>query len=784
MAEKSRKAGSAVEAAALQKTARLPRYEPDEKIDSIVVNNFPALGILTAARFLEWVQQNPEGVISLPTGRTPEYFIREVKRLLSGWEQKSVQAELETLGLNPAKKPDLAGLRFVQIDEFYPINPRHHNSFYDYVRKYYMEGFGLSMDRALLINCEDIGLPGGDDLESFWRGGAVDLGLRYRPARTLGEQREQDAIRHVDQWCEAYEQQVRDLGGIGFFLGGIGPDGHIGFNVRGESHFSPTRLTPVNYETQAAAAGDLGGIEVAKNRLVITIGLETITWNRNATAVIMAAGESKAKIVREAVCGDTHVNVPASALRRLSGARMYLTDGAAKLLDRRDIVRLSEQKQVQSRDVERVVIDLAFSLGKRIVDLTDADYTADPRGALVLKSLRKKVPAINQDVTERLKRKIEAGVTSRSNTRFLHTEPHHDDIMLGYLPNVVRNIRDHSNSHFFVTLTSGFNAVTNGYMLDLCRKLRTVLTQDEARIRDMVDTGYFSDERFRDHDVWTYLDGLAAESQEMQDEGTLRRFFRDLTEVFEEVDVHEIRQRVEELINYFETQYPGKKDLSHIQRLKGMCREWESACLWGFFGWNESAVEHLRLGFYKGETFTEEPTIERDARPVKELLSRVDPDVVTVAFDPEASGPDTHYKVMQAISAGLRLHQEESGRSDLRIYGYRNIWYRFHPAEADMFVPVSMNMLTLQHHSFMSTYLTQKDASFPSYEHDGPFPELAQKIQVEQYEKLSTVLGRDFFYEHPSPLMRATRGFVFLRDMSLDEFYAHSRELRRATEDR
>lgn len=101
-----------------------------------------------------------------------------------------------------------------------------------------------------------------------------------------------------------------------------------------------------------------------------------------------------------------------------------------------------------------------------------------------------------------------------------------------------------------------------------------------------------------------------------------------------------------------------------------------------------------------------------------------------------------------------------------------------------MFVPVSMNMLTLQHHSFMSTYLTQKDASFPSYEHDGPFPELAQKIQVEQYEKLSTVLGRDFFYEHPSPLMRATRGFVFLRDMSLDEFYAHSRELRRATEDR
>lgn len=784
MAKSIDKTGSKVETVALTKTSRLSRYTPEEKIDSIVVDNFPALGTLSAARFLEWVKHNPEGVISLPTGRTPEYFIREVQRLLDGWDTTAVGSELEAIGLDPGKKPDLTGLRFVQIDEFYPINPRHHNSFFDYVRKYYIEGFGLSAHRALLINCEDIGLPGGENLESFWDGGTVDLGLRYRPARNLREQKEQDAIRHVDQWCEAYEQRVRDIGGIGFFLGGIGPDGHIGFNVRGESHFSPTRLTQVNYETQAAAAGDLGGIEVARKRLVITIGLETITYDPKATAVIMAAGESKAGIVRDAVCGDTHVRIPASALRRLPGARMYLTEGAAKLLDRRDILRLSEKKPLDARDIERVVVDLAHGLGKRIIDLTEHDYKDDARGALVLKSGKERVSDINTSITESLKRKIEAGMTSRNGTSFLHTEPHHDDIMLGYLPNVVRNIRDHSNSHHFVTLTSGFNAVTNSYMLMLTRKLQSLLRREPQQFRALVDDGYFSDRRFRDHDVWTYLDGLAAESADLQDEGTLKRFFRDLTEVFEEVDLHEIRQRLDELINYFETQYPGKKDLPHIQRLKGMCREWESACLWGFFGWNQSAVEHLRLGFYKGETFTEEPTLERDAIPVKELLARVNPEVVTVAFDPEASGPDTHYKVMQAISAGLRLYTDESGRSDLRVYGYRNIWYRFHPAEADMFVPVSLNMLTLQHHAFMSTYLTQKDASFPSYEHNGPFPELAQKIQVEQYNKLSTVLGREFFYEHSSPLMRATRGFVFLRDMSLDEFYAHSRELRRATEDK
>ena len=52
-----------------------------------------------------------------------------------------------------------------------------------------------------------------------------------------------------------YEEVTRELGGIGFFLGGIGPDGHIGFNIKGSDHNSTTRLCPTNYETQAAAAG-------------------------------------------------------------------------------------------------------------------------------------------------------------------------------------------------------------------------------------------------------------------------------------------------------------------------------------------------------------------------------------------------------------------------------------------------------------------------------------------------------------------------------------------------
>ena len=78
--------------------------------------------------------------------------------------------------------------------------------------------------------------------------------------------------------------------------------------------------------------------------------------------------------------------------------------------------------------------------------------------------------------------------------------------------------------------------------------------------------------------------------------------------------------------------------------------------------------------------------------------------------------------------------------------------------------------------------ISQKTASFPSHEHDGPFCDLAQRIQTQQYQAIKTCLGRRWFHEHASPLIRATRGLVFLREMSLAEFNTRSRELREATQ--
>ena len=761
------------------------RYPPTEKIGVLIVDNFPDLGRITALRFLEWVQENPEGVISLPTGKTPEYFIKWTQHFLRTWDEPETRKTLEEFGLDPGRKPNLQGLTFVQIDEFYPIDPHQPNSFYYYVHRFYLKGFGLDPTKALLIDATRIGLPPGMRLEEVWPDYAVDLSLRFRQPRTRLEQLQKQVLEAVDEWCQRYEEKIRALGGIGFFLGGIGPDGHIAFNVRGSDHFSTTRLTYTNYETQAAAAVDLGGIEIARRRPVITIGLATITYNPEAVAIIFAAGEAKARVVRDAVEEEPHIRYPATALHKLPHARFFITRGAAKLLRERRLHWLRQQDPWPPETVEQVAVDLALERQKRLVHLTEEDLKTDAFGTLLLRRIAPRpLSEVLQDLRQNLEQKIVRGMTLRKNTTFLHTAPHHDDIMLGYLPYAVRHIRDASNRHVFAYMTSGFTAVSNAYALDMVRKLQRFL--EARRFQALWNEGYFDPANVegRNRDVWQYLDGIAARSVPMKEEGEARRLLRNLVELYGVDSLEQAQRRVELLAAYFESQPPGVKDRPDIQRFKGMIREWEADCLWGYLGFSHNAVKHLRLGFYTGDIFTEEPTIPRDVMPIVNLLREVQPDVVTVAFDPEASGPDTHYKVLQAIAEALKIYERETGRHDLVVVGYRNVWYRFHPSEANVFVPVSLNMFAVMENAFMNAFGSQRAASFPSYEHDGPFSELAQKIQVEQYQKLKRLLGREFFHGHTSPLIRATRGLVFLREMSLEEFYAYARELKKTTENR
>jgi glucosamine-6-phosphate deaminase len=773
---------SSVETAELKRSGWEYCYAPTEKIKIIEVDNFPLLGKLTAFRFIEWVQKNPGGVISLPTGKTPEHFIKWVRRILERWETKEIQSILGEYGIDGSRRPDMKSLTFVQIDEFYPMDSQQHNSFNHYVREYYIKGFGLSIKKALLIDATSLGLPPGKTMKDVFPDGVVDLSLRVRQTRTELEAVQRDVINRVDWFCMEYERKIRELGGIGFFLGGIGPDGHIAFNVRGSSTYSATRLTGTNYETQAAAAGDLGGIEISRSRLVITIGLSTITFNPTVTALVIAAGDAKAEIVRQAIEEPMNPQFPATTMQGLENSRFYLTRGAASRLSERIFVQFSALPAVSAEKVDEIVIALSLAKNKAIQDLTRDDFEQDRCAKELLKKSGKTYTECAAAVRERLVEKLERGLQPVTKTTFLHTEPHQDDIMLGYLSYLYHLVRDPNNKHIFANLTSGFTAVSNFYYLSIIRKLRRFL--EKKAFSTLMEEGYFDpDENERSaEEVYLYLDGTAARVVERKEEAEARRVLRNFVEVYRTSDIRALSLRAKHLEEYLATQYPGAKDPPDVQTLKGMLREWEVELLWAHFGIEPSAIHPLRLGFYQGDIFSEEPEVRRDVMPVFELIKKIKPNILSVAFDPEGSGPDTHYKVLQAIAEAVRMYEEESGDSSIRIWGYRNVWYRFKPSEADVILPVSLNTMSLLHTSFMNCFGSQSAASFPSHEHDGPFSELAQKIQVEQYAMVKTCLGKDFFLLHQHPRLRGARGLIFLKDMSLGDFYEKVRELKKLTE--
>lgn len=751
--------------------------ETNTNISYITVDNFPQLGMFTALRFLEWVAENPEGVISLPTGKTPEYFIRWTQYLLEHWDDEKAKKIRDENGLKVTIKPDLSKLHFVQIDEFYPIKSTQKNSFNYYVNEYYIKGFGLDPKKALLINSDEIPLAGAKHFSEIFPDSFVDLSLRYRAAKTQIEKEQQLSIFLIDDWCMDYERKIRKKGGIGFFLGGIGPDGHIAFNTRGSDHFSTTRLTKTNFETQAQAAGDLGGIEISKNRLVITIGLDTITHNKNAVALIFAAGEAKASVVKNALESEPTVMYPATVLQRLPNSRFYITKSAGiKLSDSVDAYY--RKGKWTTEKTERAIIDLCKRINKYGHKLELSDLKSDIYCSLI--------PNLSLDtvkeVIESVKMKIESGLQPEEDQVFYHTGPHHDDIQLGIQPHINRILTGRNNKSLFSILTSGFTAVTNDFITKTLNSTKKFL--HEGRIQMVEYTDFFeSGYKYKwDKDVYHFLMNVASEEHLKRDRGLCHRVVRAIVSIWGVKNKEELRNTINAILSNISESYDGQKNTPEIQKLKGMIREFEEELVWAHSGVQVNNVRHLRLGFYTGDIFTEQPNRSRDVEPILAELRKEKPTVISLALDPEGSGPDTHYKVLQAIAEAVRMWSKEEDLSKLRIWGYRNVWFRFAPSEVNVIVPVSLNAMDVLDKSFSDCYLSQVNASFPSYELDGKFSTLAKQIWVEQLDDIHYLLGKDYFYTNKDSRIRASHGLIFFKEMNVEEFFRQARELEKSME--
>jgi glucosamine-6-phosphate deaminase len=747
------------------------------QIPYLLVDNFPKLGLITACRFLEWASNNPQGVISLPTGKTPEYFIKWSQYLLQNWDTKKGKEIRERYNLGNTKKPVLSELTFVQIDEFYPISSKQNNSFYHYVNKFYLEGFGLSKEKAILINSDEIPLAEGKHFREIFPDMKVDLSLRFREPKTPMEKLQQQSIYLIDQWCGEYEQRIRDLGGIGFFLGGIGPDGHIAFNTRGSHIFSTTRLTETNFETQAVAAGDLGGIEVSANRLVITIGLDTIVYNPDAVGIIIAAGEAKAQIVKDSLETPLDNIYPATVLQKLKNGRFYVTKGAAvKLSDSVDTYYRSGEWTWEK--TERSVIDLCKRLKKYGHRLKLEDLKNDKYTSMIPDLSENTVSKVMESVVEKLNR----GLLKEKNEVLLHTGPHHDDISLGILPHITNQLQENSNEAHFSVLTSGFTAVTNTFVIDTLLHTKKLLDDGEIQMvhyEDFFEVGY---KLKTDKDVYHFLTKVAAEDEMGKKRGLCHRVIRALVTIYEIKNKQQLRETINDVISILRNSYDGEKNPSKIQTLKGMIREFEEELVWAHFGVQVKNVHHLRLGFYTGDIFTEQPDKKRDVEPILEMFRKINPTKLSLTLDPEGSGPDTHYKVLQATAEAVRQWSEEKDLSELRILGYRNVWFKFEPHEANVIVPVSLGDMSVMEDSFSNCYLSQVNASFPSYSHNGKFSTVAKRIWVSQLNDIQLLLGKNYFYLHETAKVRSSHGLIFFKDMNVEEFLAHARELEKSIE--
>ena len=417
---------------------------------------------------------------------------------------------------------------------------------------------------------------------------------------------------------------------------------------------------------------------------------------------------------------------------------------------------------------EHAILGLCKILNCYAHKLTLEDLKNDPRCAMIPDLSLEVVQQVIQDVEDKLWR----GVKPFENEVIYHTGPHHDDIMLGIMPFINRQLRSPYNQVHFAIMTSGYHSVTDKFLLEAL-----------VRYPDFFEKGY----RLRqEKDVHHYLDNVARKNPDEMRRGFCHRILRDAVGLWHLKSVEELEVRFEKEIDALRKGLPNSQE---IQQLKGQIREFEEELVWAYTGTALDHIHHLRLGLYNDAKVPEpvpepvegregpslwSPNLDRDVAPILEQLRALKPTVITVAMDSVGLGPNTHYKVMRSIAKAVRLWSEETDLRRLRIFGYRNVWSTYHPAEANVYVPVSLNAMAVFEKAFKDSYLTQVKAEFPNPDFDGPFSELAESIWVKQYKDIQLILGKDFFFENTHPLVRATHGLLFLKQMNAEEFLAEA----------
>ncbi len=490
------------------------------------------------------------------------------------------------------------------IDEFYPISPDALQSHYRYMKEYLFDHIDIPKD--------NINFPDGS----------------LAPELVAG-------------FCAAYDRKISSLGGLDLQILGIGRTGHIGCNEPGSMVNSPTRLIMLDTITRVDAAADFFGEEFVPRR-AITMGLGTILSAKRI--ILLAWGEAKASIIRNAVEGPVTDSLPTSYIQNHPHAKVVLDQAAASEFTRVKTPWLVGICNWNDRLIRKGVVWLCQKTDKPILKLTDRDYNDNGMSDLIAE--HGPASMINIKVFNDLQHTISGWPGGKPNAddstrperaqpypkKVIVFSPHPDDDVISMGGTFARLVQQKHDVHVAYQ-TSGNIAVF-------------------------------------DDDVVRFLD-----------------FGNQFSQIFDlgGVDTKNLYQKIaKKLAN----KKPGEPDLPEVRKLKTAIRRSEAKAAARYLGVPEDHVHYLEMPFYETGTVKKSDLGEADIKLIIDLLKEVKPHQVYAAGD--LSDPHgTHRVCINAILIALHELKDEPWMKDCRVWLYRGAWQEWDLDQVDMAVPLS-----------------------------------------------------------------------------------------------
>lgn len=449
------------------------------------------------------------------------------------------------------------------------------------------------------------------------------------------------SLEQVRDYCMEYERQIDALGGLDFQLLGIGRNGHIGFNEPGSHENSRTRLMTLDQTTRVDAAMDFGGLSKVPRR-AITLGIQQIMKAKRV--VLIAWGEHKAGIIAQAVQGPVTETLPASYLQGHHNVQFCIDESAAAELTRRKAPWLIDDVEWTRPMIKKAVTNLALSLGKPILKLTNKDY--NDYGLSDLLAQQGQAYDMNIDVFNWLQHTITGWPGGKPNAddslrperahpvkkRCLIFSPHPDDDIIS-MGGTFQRLVDQGHQVHVAYQTSGNIAVAD----------------DEAL-------------RFADF-VVEFNEKFGITSPEAD------KIFKNAA-------------------RFLRTKKDSEKDTEAVRYTKGLIRKSEAKATCRFVGIPNEQIHFLNMPFYETGVVQKKNLGEKDYEVVTNLIETIKPHQIYAAGD-LADPHGTHKVCLDAIMEAVRRLKDKDFMKDCWVWLYKGAWAEWDIDQIEMAVPMS-----------------------------------------------------------------------------------------------